>query len=44
MNEKILQIIPAPANLMYGFDGEEAHQKWVALYERENISAQGRRR
>lgn len=24
MNEKILQIIPAPANLLYGFDGGEA--------------------
>lgn len=24
MNEKILQIIPAPVNLVYGFDGGEA--------------------
>ena len=24
MDEKIIQIIPAPANLMYSYDGEEA--------------------
>ncbi|MGM9600015.1 MAG: hypothetical protein ACI3W5_00340 [Faecousia sp.] len=25
MNEKIIQIIPAPANLVYGFDGGETY-------------------
>lgn len=35
MNEKIIQIIPAPANLVYGFDGGEAHPViCLALVER----------
>lgn len=34
MNEKIIQIIPAPANLMYGFgDGEVAPVLCLALVE-----------
>ena len=34
MDEKIIQIIPAPANLMYSYDGEEAkHVVCLALVE-----------
>ena len=37
MEEKIIQIIPAPANLMYGYDGEEAkHVVCLALVEAED--------
>ena len=34
MDEKIIQIIPAPANLMYSYDGEEGkHVACLALVE-----------
>ena len=37
MEEKIIQIIPAPANLMYSYNGEEAkHVVCLALVETED--------
>lgn len=37
MNEKMIQIIPAPENLMYAYDGGEAkHVVCLALVERES--------
>ena len=37
MEEKIIQIIPAPANLMYSYGGEDAnHVVCLALVESED--------